>query len=296
DFYNNDNSVFDTADGDKHGTHVSGTIAASVNNQGVVGVAPNVKILALKFLGPQGGSTSDAIAAVEYATQMGMRMGMRISNNSWGGGSYSQALKDAIDSSGMLFVAAAGNASNNNDTTPFYPASYTSPNILSVAAVNDQGNLASFSNYGASSVDISAPGVEVLSSVPGGSWAFLSGTSMATPHATGTAALAASVNARLLNDPQNLKKLLMDNGKPDCATLGKTATGDMVDAYAVVQAAGGSPPPNPAPCASPSPPPAAAPSSSPPPAAAPSPSPPPTAAPPGGGKHKHKKRHHGRRH
>jgi subtilisin family serine protease len=303
DFVKKDNTVYDSGD-HPHGTHVSGTIAASANGQGVVGVAPNVKIMALKFLGSTGsGYTSDAISAIGYAK----RMGAKISNNSWGGGGNDPLLKNAIEAPpGMLFVAAAGNDGSNSDSTPHYPSSYDSPNILSVAAVNDQGNLASFSNYGASSVDISAPGVDVLSSVPGGSWAFWNGTSMATPYATGAAALAASVNAGLLNDPQNLKKLLMDNGKPDCATLGKTATGDMVDAYAVVQAAGGSPPPNPAPCASSSPPQAAAPSSSPPqaaapspsppPAAVPSPSPPPTAAPPGGGKHKHKKRHHGRRH
>ena len=159
DFYNRDKTVHDPGV-DEHGTHVSGTLAASVDGQGVVGVAPNVKIMALKFLGPYGGYTSDAVLAIQYAKAEGAK----ISNNSWGGGPYDQALYDAINNSGSLFVAAAGNDGNNS---PSYPAGYDLPNILSVAAVDNQGKLASFSNYGASSVDISAPGVGILSSVPG---------------------------------------------------------------------------------------------------------------------------------
>jgi subtilisin family serine protease len=165
DFHYNDATVHDL---DRHGTHVAGTIAASVNGDGVVGVAPNVEVMALKFLGPRGGTISNAIKAIEYAKSEGAK----ISNNSWGGGGYSQALKDAIDASGMLFVAAAGNGGgdglgDDNDQHPFYPASYDAPNVLSVAAINRMGNLAGFSNYGATSVDISAPGVNVLSSLPG---------------------------------------------------------------------------------------------------------------------------------
>ncbi|TJY42751.1 hypothetical protein E5161_07880 [Cohnella pontilimi] len=163
DFYHQDNTVFDPLDGDEHGTHVSGTIAAAFNNStGVAGVAPNVKILPVKFLGPHGGSTADAILSVEYAA----KMGAKISNNSWGGGDFDQALKDAIEASKMLFVAAAGNDSLNNDANPHYPSSYDSSNILSVAAVNNKGNVASFSNYGVNSVDIAAPGQAILSSVP----------------------------------------------------------------------------------------------------------------------------------
>src|SRR5215208_921824 len=165
DFFHGDKTVHDPTE-DRHGTHVSGTIAASIDGQGVVGVAPNVKVMALKFLGPEGGYTSDAILAIQYAKAEGAK----ISNNSWGGGPYSpfdQALYDAINNSGSLFVAAAGNDGSNNDAYPVYPASYDLPNILSVTAVNNQGKLASFSNYGASSVDISAPGVGILSSVPG---------------------------------------------------------------------------------------------------------------------------------
>ena len=160
DFCGDDNTVHDP--GDFHGTHVAGTIAASVDDGGVVGVAPGVEIMALKFLCADGGSLSDAILAIEYAAEKDIK----ISNNSWGGGGFSQSLKDAIEASGSLFVAAAGNASNDNDASPSYPASYESPNILSVAAVDNRGQLAGFSNYGATSVDISAPGVRVLSTMP----------------------------------------------------------------------------------------------------------------------------------
>jgi subtilisin family serine protease len=164
DFHNNDKTVHDPGE-DAHGTHVAGTIAASVNNTGVVGVAPNVKIMALKFIGPDGGTLEGAIQAIEYAKSKGAK----ITNNSWGcdpGFCDSAALKDAIANSGSLFVAAAGNDSNDNDAIPAYPASYDSPNILAVAAINNQGNLGGFSNYGAASVDVSAPGVDILSSVP----------------------------------------------------------------------------------------------------------------------------------
>jgi subtilisin family serine protease len=163
DFFHDDGTVYDEADGDEHGTHVAGTIAASIgNNEGVAGIAPNVKIMSLKFLGPDGGYTSDAIKAINYAKEMGVK----ISNNSWGGGSYDNALKEAIEESGMLFVAAAGNDGENNDSYPAYPASYNSSNILSVAALDNKGNKAWFSNYGKTSVDIAAPGVDILSTVP----------------------------------------------------------------------------------------------------------------------------------
>ena len=237
DFFNNDGNPFDD---NSHGTHVSGTIAASVNDQGIVGVAPNVKIMGLKFLSAGGsGFTSDAIEALGYAKSKGAK----ISNNSWGGGGFSQALKDAIDASNSLFVAAAGNGGadqigDNNDVSPFYPASYTSDNILSVAAVDRQGNRASFSNFGANSVDISAPGVDIRSSIPGNAYAHFNGTSMASPHAAGAAALAASVDPALLSDPVALKNHIMDTGKPVPAMAGITVTGDMVDAEAAVGGGG----------------------------------------------------------
>lgn len=172
DFFNGDGDPYDD---NGHGTHVSGTIAASVNGQGVVGVAPNVKIMALKFINSAGGGVlSDAISAIGYAKSKGAR----ISNNSWGYlGPPDAALRDAIKNSGQLFVAAAGNdgvdgdaggfAGNGDPNRAGYPGGYNLPNVLSVAAVDNQGSLASFSNYGAKSVDISAPGVDILSSVPG---------------------------------------------------------------------------------------------------------------------------------
>jgi subtilisin family serine protease len=162
DFYYEDKTVHDPGE-DAHGTHVSGTLAASVNGKGIVGVAPNIQVMSLKFLGPNGGYTSDAIDALGYAKSKGAK----ISNNSWGGGAFSQALKDAIEASDQLFVAAAGNSTRDNDTNPAYPASYDSDNILSVAAIDNQGKLAYFSNYGATSVDVSAPGASILSSIPG---------------------------------------------------------------------------------------------------------------------------------
>jgi subtilisin family serine protease len=167
DFYHDDNSVFDPLDLDEHGTHVSGTIAASLEgtlekNKGVLGVAPNVKILPIKFLGPDGGTSADAIAAIEYAKSLGIK----ITNNSWGGGEYDPLLEEAITNCNCLFVAAAGNEGMNTDESPIYPAGFESSNIISVAAINNQGTLAYFSNYGYHSVDVAAPGVNILSTVP----------------------------------------------------------------------------------------------------------------------------------
>ena len=171
DFCHDDNTVHDFGD-DGHGTHVAGTIAASLNGVGVVGVAPSVSIMALKFISSETiecGLDSQAIAAIEYAKSFGVH----IVNASWGGrGALNSApeLYDAIKTSGMLFVAAAGNDSDNNDTDPFpsLPASFDLPNILSVAAIDNSGGLASFSNYGKKTVDIAAPGEGILSALPAG--------------------------------------------------------------------------------------------------------------------------------
>jgi subtilisin family serine protease len=205
DFYSSDGDPWDD---NSHGTHVSGTIGAVGNNLvGVTGVNWKTRIMALKFLGGGGsGSTSGAIRAVLYA----VANGARVMNNSWGGGGFSQALLDAIraaDAAGVLFVAAAGNSGSNNDVYPFYPASYDSPNVLAVAASNLSDGLASFSCYGATSVDLAAPGESILSTTPGGNYGTMSGTSMASPHVSGAAALllsdspsltAAEVKARLM--------------------------------------------------------------------------------------------------
>lgn len=227
DFYNNDNTVYDIPDVDDHGTHVAGTIAAQGDNGiGVVGVAPLVKILPLKFLGtPDGnGYVSDAVRAVDYAASMGVK----ISNNSWGGGNYSTALYEAIRDSGSLFVAAAGNDGLNNDYYSHYPSSYSLDNILSVAAIDNWGNRAYFSNYGSYSVDVAAPGEDILSTIPEGGYAFYNGTSMAAPHVTGTAALLYS-KVRTYT-PYDLKNKIMSNTEALSSLQYLVSTGGIVDA------------------------------------------------------------------
>jgi subtilisin family serine protease len=161
DFVGNDN---DPADYNGHGTHVAGTIAAAGNNSnGTTGVMWQAKIMPLRFLGISGsGTTADAVSAILYANAMGAH----VINNSWGGSGYSQALKDAIDASSAVVVCAAGNSSSNNDTSPFYPAGYESANIISVAATDSRDILASFSNYGKTSVDLAAPGLNIYSTIP----------------------------------------------------------------------------------------------------------------------------------
>ena len=185
----------DPMDDNSHGTHVAGTIGAVGNNAlGVAGVNWQVKIMGLKFLNRDGaGSLSDAIDAIDYMVAMKHRgVNIRVANNSWGGGGYSSLLEGAIvraRDAGIIFAAAAGNESNDNDASPSYPASYEVDNIVAVAAIDNARNLASFSNYGALSVGIAAPGVGILSTTPGNRYASYSGTSMATPHVSGALAL-----------------------------------------------------------------------------------------------------------
>lgn len=241
DFVNDDASVYDpdplTGTGDEHGTHVAGTIAAAGDNgTGITGVSWRTRIMPLKFLGVYGGYTSDAIEAINYAVDKGVK----ISNNSWGGGGKSQALRDAIaraDSSGHLFVAAAGNGGadgvgDDNDATPHYPSSYSNPNIVAVAATDDRDTLASFSNFGVTSVDLAAPGVRILSTLPGDAYGSYSGTSMATPHVTGVAALVKSRNLTL--GDAKIKAKLLKRVDEKAGLAGKVLAGGRLNAARAV--------------------------------------------------------------
>lgn len=219
----------DPMDDEGHGTHVSGTIGASGNNSvGVVGVNHEVSLVGCKFLDAAGnGSTSDAIKCIDY--MVGLKnsgVNIRVLNNSWGGGGYSQALADAIESSEaaeLLFVAAAGNDTIDNDVNPHYPSNYENASVLSVASTNQTDDISWFSHWGLTSVDMGAPGTAILSTTPGESYASYSGTSMATPHVAGAAALVLSINPEL--STQELKDLLMSSGDANAALQGKTVAG-----------------------------------------------------------------------
>jgi len=241
DFDGGNNSVFDGT-GDDHGTHVAGTIGGvGGNGTGVAGVCWSVKLMSAKFLGSRGGTTANAISAVDYFTNLKLA-GVPIvaTNNSWGGGGFSQGLADAIEranSAGILFIAAAGNSGANNDTTASYPSNYTSANVVAVAAIDSNGGLASFSQYGATTVDIGAPGVGIISTVPvasgkgrnatvTGGYASYNGTSMATPHVTGAAALYKARNPGAT--AAQIKAALL-NGTPTPSLSGKTVTGDRLN-------------------------------------------------------------------
>ena len=221
DFVGNDNNP---TDDHGHGTHVAGTIGAAGNNGvGVAGVNWNVRIMPVKFLDAQGsGTDANAVSAVLYAAQNGAD----VLNNSWADNVYSQALADAIavaDQHDSLFVAAAGNDGTDNDSSPTYPASYDNPNVLTVAATDSNDNRASFSNVGRRSVDLGAPGVNIYSTWTGGGYQSASGTSMATPHVAGAAALAKAEFPSA--SAAGLKALLLGTVDPKPALATTTASG-----------------------------------------------------------------------
>jgi subtilisin family serine protease len=240
DFANGDNTIYDggtRGSTDDHGTHVSGTIGAESNGTGVVGVNWNVTLISGKFLGRSGGTTANAVKAVDYFNDLKTRHGLNIvaTNNSWGGGGYSQALYDAIaraNNAGILFIAAAGNSGTNNDTTASYPSNYDLPNVIAVAAIDKAGLLTSWSQYGAKTVDLGAPGAAIYSTTAYNLYESYSGTSMATPHVTGAAALYASVKPGAT--AATIKNALLSSAVPTASLQGKTVTGGRLDAFAAL--------------------------------------------------------------
>ncbi len=243
--YNAITSSCDPKDDNNHGSHVSGTIGAAGNNGvGVVGVNWTTSLMGLKFLDSRGsGSTSGAIAAIEFAVQAKLAgVNVRVINASWGGGGASQALLDEINkagANGILFVASAGNSTANVDSAPSYPCSYTAAsNLICVAATDQNDGLAGFSNYGANSVALGAPGTNILSTIRGGSYTYYQGTSMAAPQVTGAAALALSAPGQGSLTAVQLKSIILNAVDPVPGLAGKTQTGGRLDVCKAVPGCG----------------------------------------------------------
>jgi subtilisin family serine protease len=235
DFDGNNNTVFDGAS-DDHGTHVAGTIGGvGGNGAGVAGVCWSVELMNAKFLGKRGGTTANAIKAVDYFTDLKTRHGLNLvaTSNSWGGGGFSQALQDAIgraNDADILFIAAAGNSTLNCESSSCYPAEYPNPNVIAVASITNTGAISSFSNYGSTTIDLGAPGSGIWSTLPLSSkgsvvagYGSYSGTSMATPHVSGAAALYAAYHPG--SSAAQIKAAILGSTTPTPSLNGKTVTG-----------------------------------------------------------------------
>lgn len=240
DFYNNDGDPFDDHG---HGTHVAGTIGAVGDNGiGITGVGWSASLMALKFLGHNGsGATSNAVRAINYATMMRthFNVNIRVTNNSWGGAAAYLPLQSAIEAShraDMLFVAAAGNLGQNTDLDPHFPSSYNADNLIAVAATNRHDQLASFSNYGHLTVDLAAPGAAIYSTAPAQRYATFSGTSMASPHVAGAAALA--WNLFPTASYADVRDALFAAVDPLASLSGKVATSGRLNARGTLEALG----------------------------------------------------------
>jgi subtilisin family serine protease len=209
-----------------HGTHVAGTIGAVGNNGiGVVGVNQNANLMAVKIFGDGGATAAGIIRGIQYAS----KMGARVANNSWGGGGPNEGIKEAFAQSPTLHMLSAGNNGTDNDPNPRFPGDYDLPNFVRVAATDHNDNLASFSNYAKLTVELGAPGVKTLSTIPGGGYGAKSGTSMATPHVTGAAALIASYYPELSN--AELKERLMSGVEQVPSLQNKTITGGRLNVH-----------------------------------------------------------------
>jgi thermitase len=222
-------------DDNGHGTHVAGIVAGRANDSlGVSGICWSAKVMPVKFMNSRGkGSTSDAIAAIQYA----VRQGFKIVNCSFGSTSKSSALKDTIDYAQdhkVLLVVAAGNDSQNIDKKPEYPAAYGNSNILTVAATTDSDQLASFSNFGSKAVDVAAPGDTILSTYLGGDYKNLSGTSMASPYAAGLAAMLRKQEPDATYG--QLRKAIRQKSDKPPALKGKVASNGRINALKALQA------------------------------------------------------------
>lgn len=231
DFANNDNDPIDDHD---HGTHCAGVIGARGNDGvGVTGVNWDVSMVGIKFLtGSGSGTLEDAVKAIEYGTTLGLTL----TSNSWGGGGYSETMFAAIQAANeknVLFIAAAGNDGRDNDSSPSYPASYLVENVISVAASDFNDTKASFSNWGKQSVHVAAPGVDIFSTTKSGRYVAMSGTSMATPHVAGLAALIKAAYPSILG--RDIKNRIFNSVDRIAGWETLTASGGRVNALSALE-------------------------------------------------------------